>query len=578
MNRWKSPYRFLFGGLAIFAGACSGGKSSKDCVAGQVCTDAADGAADEPIVVVASGGDGEGGTIDSALMGIADAGDAGRTSGCEAGATRCAADCVDTATDDSHCGGCGNACTGGAKCMGGSCTCPAGTHVCGGACSDNSSTSSCGTTLCTLCPAPANGSATCDGVACGVGCDAGFIACGGACVDKTLNGNCGGCGNTCGISCTGSTCINATAIAAGYDYACALVSSGTVKCWGGNDYGQLGYASPQQCTSTTTCSTSPNAIPGLTGVTAISAGVFHACAVLVNGTVECWGLNDAGQLGVTTTGTGQAQMSALPVVVPGITKAVTVAAGYKSTCAVIADGTLECWGKNDSGQLGDPSLTATQSSTPVKVSGIVTATAVVVGELHACALQSDHTVVCWGDNNAGELGSAPMNCDDAGNQCSRTPTPVTGLTGVTALGGGGGLATCALAGGNVQCWGYLQTGLGDSAGTQKSSAPVSVSEVGMQAVTGLAVGQTGACSIGSSGTGTVACWGAGALGNGTNNASSIPVAVSSLTNVVALAVGASNTCTLLSTGTVWCWGVNAEGELGNGTNAAPSLTPTPVVW
>jgi len=487
----------------------------------------------------------------------------------------CNSGCVDLNADRDNCGACGNVCAGGMTCQGGGCGCPGGTHDCNGTCANDSSTASCGTS-CMPCDAPANGAATCNGTSCGIACNSGFSLCGSSCVDETENGNCGGCGNTCAISCVSSACLTVTAIAAGYDHTCAVLSNGTVECWGGNDYGQLGYVAPQTCGSTP-CSLSPQVVPGLTGVAAISAGQFHSCALLKNGSVECWGLDDSGQLGGPSS-TSPVASSASPIVVPGISNAIAVAAGSRNTCALISGGTVECWGDNSSGQLGNGSLSLTQSTTPVAVSGLTAATAIAVGEVHACALLSDETVVCWGDNGDDELGSAPMICDAREDQCSTTPVMVTGLTGAMAIASGSGLVTCAVVGGaTAECWGYLQEGLGDSGGTQESYNPITVSGTSMPGGPEVAVGDAGACILFPGIDGKVACWGNGPLGDGTADTSSILVAVSGLTNATAVAVGQAHACVLLSTGTVSCWSENVDGQLGNGTTI-PSLTPTPVVW
>jgi alpha-tubulin suppressor-like RCC1 family protein len=142
----------------------------------------------------------------------------------------------------------------------------------------------------------------------------------------------------------------------GIDHTCVRLTSGTAQCWGSDDLGQLGNG-----TTSTTLQTYPVPVSGLASVVGISAGWSHTCALLSlgGGTVQCWGSNFAGQLGDGTL----TDHNVPAVAVPGLTSVVSVAAGGYHTCAVLADGSAQCWGYNDSGQLGD--LTTTSRSTPV---------------------------------------------------------------------------------------------------------------------------------------------------------------------------------------------------------------------
>jgi alpha-tubulin suppressor-like RCC1 family protein len=123
--------------------------------------------------------------------------------------------------------------------------------------------------------------------------------------------------------------------------ACALLSGGTVECWGYN----IGNGTSTLCNGTNVCSSTPTAVSGLSGATAISVGGQSACALLSGGTVECWGNT--------------------PVAVSGLSGATAISVGGQSACALLSGGTIECWGSNDEGQLGNG--TTTNSSTPVAV-------------------------------------------------------------------------------------------------------------------------------------------------------------------------------------------------------------------
>ena len=185
-------------------------------------------------------------------------------------------------------------------------------------------------------------------------------------------------------------------ISAGYYYTCALLSTGAVKCWGSNLYGQLGDGS-------TTQSLTPVSVPSLSsGVTAIAAGERHTCALLSTGAVKCWGYNDNGQLGDGSAASVTPRTT--PVDVSTLSSGVTaISTGSYHTCALLSTGAAKCWGKNTSGRLGDGSNTA--SLTPVSVSTLSTGViAIAAGEAHTCAVLNTGAVKCWGYNVSGQLG------------------------------------------------------------------------------------------------------------------------------------------------------------------------------
>ena len=372
-----------------------------------------------------------------------------------------------------------------------------------------------------------------------------------------------------GVGGTG-TLSDVTAIAAGNHHTCARMQTGAAQCWGANGYGQLGDGS-------TTQRPTPVAVPSLgTGVAALTAGPFHTCALAQTGTVQCWGSNYYGPLGNgTNTQSPTPTPTAAPLAAPVATHAGAVAAGANYTCALTTAGAAYCWGGNGYGQLGDGSTD--NRTTPAPVSGLGFGVAAIAARgLHTCALTTAGTALCWGHNGDGQLGDG--STDDR-------PTPVAvkdvggagTLSGVAAI-AAGNLHTCALTtAGTALCWGHNGDGrLGDGSGGGGGSSqttPVSVSGLGTS-VNAITAGGYHTCALTTAGT--ALCWGAnlfGQLGNGNTAIQLAPVSVKdvggagTLSGVAAIAASTSHTCALTTTGAVQCWGSNTKGKLGDGSTA-----------
>ena len=392
---------------------------------------------------------------------------------------------------------------------------------------------------------------------------------------------------------TPNTAISSvTAATAGSQHTCGLISDGSVDCWGWNGSDQLG-------TTAFARSSTALVVSGVSGATAISAGGWHTCSLLSNNTVNCWGDNTYGQLGNGTT-----TNSGTPVVASGVTGATAIAAGSARTCAVTG-GLVQCWGDNDQGQLGNNTSSSTPVTTPVYVSGILNASAVTGGYNHNCTLLTGGAIECWGANYSGQLGngtltqstvpvgvsglytatSTPISCPTrscgSGRSCAwGAPACVSGTTttytgNAIALGiGNMGDHTCAvISGGTVQCWGdntYGQLGNGT---TTNSSTPVSVT--GISTATAVAVGGYHSCARLSDST--VKCWGwniLGQLGNGTTTDSLVPVTVSGVLDATTISAGFDHSCAVHSDHSVTCWGDNSYTQLGLGVLAVSSSTPS----
>jgi alpha-tubulin suppressor-like RCC1 family protein len=348
----------------------------------------------------------------------------------------------------------------------------------------------------------------------------------------------------------------ATQVSAGYEHTCATLANGHVACWGENFEGELGNGTK------TPESAVPVEVTGTSTATQVSAGFAHTCALLANGHVECWGANLAGLFG-----DGKSASSDVPVETTGVSTAVQLSTGRAHTCAVLANGHVECSGYNLSGQLGNG--TTTISEVPVEVTGIATATQVSAGYEHTCATLADGHIECWGSNEQGQLGNGTTTDSDV-------PVEVTGIETATQVSAGEDHTCAVLSTGRAKCWGGNQDGqLGDGTttgpeicpgrGEPCSRTPVAVK--GISVATGLSASQNDTCALLSDGRGAE-CWGAnrqGQLGNRTTTADSdIPVGVSGAGGATQLAAGDAYACLVLFTGHAECWGYNRRAQLGNG--------------
>ncbi len=337
---------------------------------------------------------------------------------------------------------------------------------------------------------------------------------------------------------------NASRIAAGGNQTC-IIDSGGVQCWGKNNAGQLGDGSTRDRNT-------PVAVTVLAGkAAAISVGYVSACAVMDSGGVVCWGSQSA-EFSKAGSDPGYA----------------VVTVGSMHSCGLTTRGGLKCWGVNNFGGLGDG--TTEERQTPVDVIGLSgDVTSIAAGVDFSCAVYKGGAK-CWGSNDTGQLGNGTY-------ESSAEPAALPGLeSGVSAVAAGVFHACAVKTNGEVWCWGENLAGeLGDGT-NQNVTIPVKVInlEAGAQSVV---VGGSHTCALTK--TGGVKCWGgnsSGQLGDGSTTDRNSPVDVPGLTSgVIAIAAGGSHTCAVLTGGAVKCWGLNESGQLGNGSNQNSS-TPVDV--
>jgi alpha-tubulin suppressor-like RCC1 family protein len=340
-----------------------------------------------------------------------------------------------------------------------------------------------------------------------------------------------------------------------------------------------------------------------------TGGIDHTCALLHGGRVKCWGFNDDGQLGLgdkVTRGDEPNEMgAALPFVDLGAgEEAKAIASGRQHTCALLQGGRVKCWGWNALSQLGLGDL-ENRGDNPgemgdnlpvIDLGAGVMASAIVVGDLYACALLGGGKVKCWGNNGSGQLGLGNTeNRGDAPGEMGDSLPYVNLGTGETAVAlTAGYVHTCALLDdGDVKCWGHNhrgQLGLGDTqnrgnqAGQMGDSLPIVDLGQGVKAEAIFAASfHTCARLIGGE---SLKCWGFNAdghlgigtvetMGDGPNEmGDNLPVvSFGGGKKVVTMAGGDGHICASLDDGSVRCWGWNGLGQLGLGDTMDRGNTP-----
>ncbi len=271
-----------------------------------------------------------------------------------------------------------------------------------------------------------------------------------------------GIGTTGGNATNNLTAPNVTGISdtidvgSGIDYSCAALASGQARCWGNQAYGLLGNGS----STGSLTDGQPKAVldqatgSALTGVRQIDGGSDFACALISDGTVKCWGSNYDGQFR-PPYGTSRADLVngtiSRAVTIPGLTSVSSISVGSRSACVVITDGTVKCFGTNNTATF--PGIGTTL--TPVNVAGITTARMVAVGSSHACAVLADATLSCWGANDTGQLGRGSVA---ASVNPRLAPLVINSLGPVRSVHANSNDTCAVLVVGVVRCWGANPNG------------------------------------------------------------------------------------------------------------------------
>ncbi|MBA2543652.1 MAG: hypothetical protein H0V17_28680 [Deltaproteobacteria bacterium] len=328
-----------------------------------------------------------------------------------------------------------------------------------------------------------------------------------------------------------------TAIAAYGAHTCVVRADGSVWCWGNDDHLELGVASSTSCTTDDVpCSPSPLQV-SIAPATAIGMGDEQTCATTANGTM-CWGRNEDGELG-----TGSSERGTLPVLVPARAGAVEFVGGQTHLCSRDQASTVSCAGNNQLGELGDG--TGAQQVTPVSVELGGGATTIGGGYNHTCAIVGG-IVSCWGSNTSNQV-------DASSDAIKLAPVARTDITNAVQVVGGVSHSCVRLADQTAMCWGGNDEGqLGDGTTTNTTvRTPTLVALTGIEA---LSAGVDHTCALAG---GQVSCWG--------ENYTARPAVVALPGPATLIASGSYHDCAVLTDGSTWCWHWQAFGQLGNGT-------------
>jgi alpha-tubulin suppressor-like RCC1 family protein len=386
---------------------------------------------------------------------------------------------------------------------------------------------------------------------------------------------------------------NVIKVSAGDSHSCAVQKKGRVWCWGSNGSGALGTGGGN---------TTVPALVSISNAIDISAGASTTCAITSDGTAWCWGEGSNGQLG-----NGASNDSTTPVRVSDVSDFTSISVGSPATvCGTTKRGIGYCWGSDSNGQLGNDA-TSGDKNTPNEIDLPEDFTKISISGNTACGLRASGKISCWGEGTSGQMGNGTTTATNPAPVEVSDPGPFIDVSV------GWGQTICAVkTTGSVWCWGSDSNGvLGDgdlnSSGVTRpvqtklgnafqisgrnvramyalvdtsAVAPVGTNDFNRKFT--VAASETDAlhaCQIRADGT--LWCWGVegnGELGNGggATDTAANPVAVTDPGPWYQVSAGRDHTCAIKTDGTAWCWGTDANGELGNAGTTGDQVSPSPV--
>jgi alpha-tubulin suppressor-like RCC1 family protein len=385
-------------------------------------------------------------------------------------------------------------------------------------------------------------------------------------------------------------------VALGDNHTCVLLTSGDVRCWGNNQFGQLGLGNTNNLgDDEAITSVPPIKFPVGFKVKQITAGNDHTCALSEAGTVICWGRNDRGQLGLGDTTTRGDKSSNTPekIGLVGIAPVKTIFSSYSGdhNCAILVSEAVKCWGANDHGELGIGNVNDNgnapgeiEQNAPISL-GSSPVKHMALGFDHTCALLANNALHCWGNHQSGTLGNGDVFTGPFGDEPNELPSSrsvsITDATDIVAGRRNNCVTTTTQ---NVRCWGINDKGqlgygnpnnIGDdelpgTAGFVNLGAPIKQISSGNDSLKGYF------CVLLIDNT--VRCWGSNASGQlGLGNTTDIgdnetPIAADKVSvntdsiqgKILKIFSGGGHNCVLFASGNIKCWGRSEKGQLGYG--------------